>query len=325
MPLVSDQIFYKSPVLYRIFKMAEQGNFGMAVPSLDGREIVEPVEFAETVTATLAVGAYSKTDEWTAGSDEILKGAAYDWKMYHATIKIHNFDTAINEGKARIFDLAALRIRNAVKKLRTVFATDLYTETYDGSSKIVGLPAMCNTTGTIGAIARSSYSWWQANTNTTTGANRDLTWTLLNDMYYHTKKYGDNDPATLIVTSEGVLQNYEDKISLTNIASTETGSPLRLMAEAAKSAGPRILDGGFEAFTFKKIPMVADPFCPANTLYFLNENYLAWRILKQFGSSGWKQLEDQGKDWAQMTIKGYGAFTVRSPRKLGKIGQLTEA
>jgi len=87
----------------------------------------------------------------------------------------------------------------------------------------------------------------------------------------------------------------------------------------------KTLDGGFRAFSFKQIPMTSDLYCPTGFLFFVNENYLHWRILKAFESTGWQQLRSQGKDWAQLTIFGYGALTASACNKFGQISGLNEA
>lgn len=108
MPVITNQIFQKSPLLYRIFRIAEEGNFGMAKLSYDGRSIVEPIEVAETVTATTEVGAYAKTDTWTAGDDEVLKGANYDFKMGLRRVRYVLFKFILMRGRLRLLTPANL-------------------------------------------------------------------------------------------------------------------------------------------------------------------------------------------------------------------------
>jgi len=85
MPLVTTQIYDGSPVTERIFKASQEGDFGLALPSFDGREIVEPLEVGY-VTAHAkggstdvanTVGSYSTSDTWAAGDQDILSGAHY--------------------------------------------------------------------------------------------------------------------------------------------------------------------------------------------------------------------------------------------------------
>jgi len=405
MPVVTNQIFKSSPILQRIFRIAKEGKFGLALPSFDGRSIAEPLEIGEvaeeakthdtgtatavngdatvefssatlptgitnkgrisildddassksyailsrtntdtleltsnyegtgaTTTAytityyadtTNATGAYGKTDTWGAGSGDILGAAEFAWKMYHNTLKIHNIDAEVNKGRERMFDIVALKMRNATRRLRKDLITDFYADQADGGDAMVGLQAIVKGTGLVGNIQKTKYDWWQGVTEDKSAA---LDWDILNTLWYATKKYGNEDPATLIVTSEGVLQKYESdlsKVVVTGASGTRYPN-LNLTVQADKNR--RTFDGGFEGFSFKNIPMIADPLIPVSQkLFFINERYMHWRVLKAFESTGWEQLRSQGKDWAQLTIFGYGALTTSCNRKFGAITGLTEA
>jgi len=405
MPVVMNQIFRGSPILYKIFRIAQEGRFGLALPSFDGKSIAEPLEIGEvaqesatsdagTVTTTndsvdvvgsgasflaamanpgsyielddgkkyaiasvadgdnlklkskyegtggagesyeityqkdtaLVTGAYNKDTTWAGGTGDVIGAAEYAWKMYANTLKIHNLDSEINKGRERIFDLVALKMRNATRRLRKDLITDFYADQADQTEgAMIGLQAIVKKTGLIGGIEGRKHGWWQGVVNTA-GSARDLDWGLLNKLWYGTKKYGNADPATLIVMSEGVLEKYEDNLSKVVVTGASgTRYPNINMMMAADKAR-KTFDGGFEGFSFKHIPMIADPLLPvANKLFFINENYIHWRVLKNFESTGWQQLRSQGKDWAQLTIFGYGALTVSCRRKFGVIEELNES
>jgi len=313
-PVVVDQIFKYSPLLYRIFKIAKEGNWGMAQTTSGGRKIAEPLEYQEAAQASNSHGSYDSSDTWAADDQDVLTLAEYSWKQYHSTIKIPNLTVSENAGKARIFDIAAIKLKNAAKTLRKDLATDLFGDNTGESGKnILGLQALVAATGTVGGIDKSSYSWWQGKVNTTGGI---LDWSILNDLYVGTKRYGDGVPLSIIVCSDGVMQKYEDTYSKV-VSATNSGVRLTL--------GSKVLDGGFRAFSFKGIPIVSDPFCGSGLLFGLTEQFLHARILKQFGTQGWKSIEDQGKDYLQATYKGYLAFTSSCARKQSMASGLTEA
>lgn len=90
MPIVTNQIFLNSPILERVFRIAKEGEFGMASPSFDGREIVEPLEVGYVTASSKgtgadvanSVGAYTVGgSDWAAGEQDVLSGAHYAWKM----------------------------------------------------------------------------------------------------------------------------------------------------------------------------------------------------------------------------------------------------
>jgi hypothetical protein len=81
MPVVMNQIWKVSPVLYRIFRPSKAGSWGLAVPSFDGREIVEPLEIAEAASGGTQHGAYNSATTWQYGTTEVMTGAHYGWKI----------------------------------------------------------------------------------------------------------------------------------------------------------------------------------------------------------------------------------------------------
>ena len=99
MPLVVNQIYKFSPLLYRIFKISEEGKFGMAYKSDGGRKIVEPLEYQEVASASGSHGAYDGDDTFVADNQSIITAARYSWKteLGRSQLKILS-----NKGKAVI-------------------------------------------------------------------------------------------------------------------------------------------------------------------------------------------------------------------------------
>lgn len=334
MPIVTNQIYEGSPVTERIFKASQEGDFGLALPSFDGREIVEPLEvgyvtaFAKGGSTDVAdtVGAYNTATTWAAGDQDILSGAHYAWKMYHVTLKIHNLRLAENQGASRIIDIAAVKMRNATKRLRKAIISDFYGTAVDGADTMIGLRgALQGDPGAerlIGGIDMDTNSWWRGYHDSSTTV---LTWDAMNAMWYDTKRFGDQDPATVMFCSPGVLEAYENSLSkrvATGASGTGYFAGTTLTSDMSNK---RVSMGGYDAFFFKNVPMIEDRLAPANSLFMINENYLNWRVLKNFMSTGWQDLRPQGKDYLQMTINGYGALTFSALQKQGRFSNITEA
>lgn len=335
MPIVTNQIYEGSPVTERIFKASQEGDFGLALPSFDGRSIVEPLEVGyvtdltkgdSTTDITDSVGSYSTSDTWVAADQDVLSGANYDWKMYHVTLKIHNLRLAENQGASRIIDIAAVKMRNATKRLRKAILTDFYGTNVDGQDGMIGLRgALQGDPGTaklIGGIDMNANSYWRGYHDDSTTV---LTWDALNAMWYDTKRMGDADPATVMFCSPGVLEAYENSLSK-RVATGASGTGYFAGTQMGSDiSNKRVAMGGYDAFFFKGIPMIEDRSAPASSLFMMNENYINWRVLKNFASTGWQNLNDQGKDYLQMTINGYGALTFSALNKMGRYSAITEA
>ena len=89
--------------------------------------------------------------------------------MYHVTIKIHNLTITQNQGQSRIIDIAAIKLRNATKRLRKSIATDFYGDQTDadGDGKMIGLQGAIQgepeTEKLIGGIDMKTNSWYWKN------------------------------------------------------------------------------------------------------------------------------------------------------------------
>lgn len=308
---------------YRIDKIVDGTHLTITEPfeqdTVSGKAAT--VTYYTTVANTS--GAYGKTDTFAAGDEETLAGASYTWKMYHTTVKIHNVDLKQNAGKSRIIDLASQRLRSATKQLQRNLISDFYAATFDGGNKMIGLQAICAGSGTVGTIDKATYAWWQGARNTGT-TDRDLTWDILNDLYHKTKKYGNGDAANLIVTSDGVIAGYEN--NLTKVVVTGTSGERYENTLTTRTINDKVIDAGVTGFKFKGIDIVSDPMMPlAGKLFFLNLNYIYWRTLQAFQSTGWQDLKtSQNKDWVQLTINGYGALTTSACSKFGVASELNE-
>ena len=317
------QISISGGQTYRIDKIVDSTHLTITEPfeqdNLSGGTAT--ITYYTTVANTS--GAYGKADTFAAGDEDTLAGASYTWKMYHTTVKIHNVDLKQNAGKSRTIDLASQRLRSATKQLQRNLISDFYAATFDGSNKMIGLQAICAGSGTVGTINKATYAWWQGARNTAT-TDRDLTWDILNDLYHKTKKYGNGDAANLIVTSDGVIAGYEN--NLTKVVVTGTSGGRYENTLTTRTINDKVIDAGVTGFKFKGIDIVSDPMMPlAGKLFFLNLNYIYWRTLQAFQSTGWQDLKtSQNKDWVQLTINGYGALTTSACSKFGVASELNE-
>ena len=249
--------------------------------------------------------------------------------MYHVTIKIHNLTITQNQGQSRIIDIAAIKLRNATKRLRKSIATDFYGDQIDadGDGKMIGLQgAIQGEPGAeklIGGIDMNTNSWWRGYEDSSSTV---LTWDALNAMWYDTKKMGDQDAPTVIFCAPGVLEAYENSLNK-RVATGASGTGYFAGTQFTNdmTSTRRTSMGGWDAFYFKNIPMIEDPYATAKNAFMVNENYVNWRVLKGFESTGWQQLKSQGQDQVQLTINGYGALTFSALQKMGRFSNISEA
>ena len=167
-------------------------------------------------------------------------------------------------------------------------------------------------------------TWWNAKLGTfnvssgleTTSSTADCTWTQLvatvdgvsNVARAMTRMYGactvDNDQPDLIVTTQAIYDAYEAS----------------LQANKRFAGSDDIADSGFDSLRFKGASVVVDSHCPAGQMYFLNTNYLDFKVHKDrnFAFEDFKRLE--GSDNIQARLFWMGQLTCSNPRMQGVLG-----
>jgi hypothetical protein len=126
---------------------------------------------------------------------------------------------------------------------------------------------------TLHNLSRTTYPWWKCSTHSTdsnAGTNRDLTLDLMQASLTAVEKNGGK--TNLIVTTPELRDAYAALL----VADRRFGESMNL-------------DGGFKALDYSGIPLVADPDCTPNTMYFLDTDHLFI-----FQQSDWNWMEKDG-------------------------------
>lgn len=239
-PKLYDNIFDSDPLLQRAKKKFYQKLDG-------GTSILVPLNYATNTSG----GWYSGAETLSTADNEVITAAEYVWKQVYDNISINRIDELKNSGDAQIIDFVKSKVKIAEKTLGTRLATGLYSSGSDPKS-IVGLGAMMSTSNTIGGISQSSYSWWQPKLDSTT-----TTLTIAAMQARDTAATVNNDAPTVVVTTRTLYNSYYALLQ----------PQQRFMdSESAK--------GGFQALMFNGKPVLPDSYATANSMLFLNENYL---------------------------------------------------
>tara|TARA_Y100001963_G_scaffold68984_1_gene96103 strand:- start:12293 stop:13429 length:1137 start_codon:yes stop_codon:yes gene_type:complete len=120
-----------------------------------------------------------------------------------------------------------------------------------------------------------------------------------------TRMYGacsiDNDQPDLIVTTQAIYDAYESS----------------LQANKRFAGGDDIANAGFSSLRFKGASVVVDSHVPAGQMYFLNTNYLDFKVHqdRNFAFEDFKRLE--GSDNLQSRLFWMGQLTCSNPRMQG--------
>lgn len=181
---------------------------------------------------------------------------------------------------------------------------------------------VCGYRRSLGGINSDSQSWWNAKIGSFELASGDvpvgsatgsITWANLVDTTSGvsniaramTRMYGactiDNDQPDLIVTTQAIYDAYETS----------------LQANKRFAGSDDIANAGFDSLRFKGASVVVDSHCPDGQMYFLNTNYLDFKIHqdRNFAFEDFKRLE--GSDNLQSRVFWMGQMVCSNPRMQG--------
>ena len=230
-----------------------------------GVEILQNLEMAEN-------GAYNRYDgaqAWDLESKKFATAASFVRKKVAVTMVVTGSELMANEGKSRMIDLIAAKIKNASKTLQNGLAADVYSDGSD-ALQIGGLQYLVSDTpssGTVGGIDASAAdnTWWRNYKGTCTFASDNVI-EKLNDAILGTTRNNDA-PKAVFVDNTWYTNYYKALVAQQRFVSTEGKGGFM---ELAINGLPMFCDQGIAATTMSgKIP--------ANHAYVLNTDFIYLR------------------------------------------------
>ena len=277
---VVDQIFQATPFWYLMTKKGKRRT------ESGGRWIEVPLQYAKNET----VQFFGKGDTISINDTQPLTVARYDWKYLAGSLIRYFVDDQKNRGQSAVISLMNTKIDNLQGSLIDKLETSLFGDgTGDSGKAIDGLGNIVSTTqttGTVGGIDRAQYTWWRANTTNMTGKSASIyIRSYMSTMFNNCGKYGEGVSRypDMLVCDQTSYEYYESEaleISRIHIADT------------------KLADLGFGDLAYKGRPMTWSPAATANTIHFLNTNFLEWVAdpIANFDMTEWKSIPDQPND-----------------------------
>ena len=258
---LADNVTNNNALLNRLNKK------GNVKPVDGGRTIVQELDYQENGTFK----RYSGYETLDISPSEVFSAAEFDWKQGAVSVSISGLEELQNSGSERVIDLLESRIKNAERTMANNVSNDLYSDgTASGGKQIGGLQhiiADAPSTGTVGGINRATYSFWRnyaydATTDGGAAATSALMQGYMNQVWLNITR--GSDRPDLIVADNNYFKLYLESLqSIQRIASDD-------MATA-----------GFTSLKYMDADVVFDGGyggdAPANHMYFINTDYLAWR------------------------------------------------
>mgnify|MGYP001618533046 CR=1 FL=1 len=215
-----------------------------------GESIVVQLEYAENMTAQW-MGPYGTLD---TSPQDILTAAQFNWRQIAGTVILTDLEQVQNKGKAKMADLASLKLRNLMKSLRSRLNEAIFNAGTDPVAP-VGFQAVFSTTGTYGGISRSANAWWRANVEATA---EQLGLVRMRNMW-NTCSHNLEAPK-FIVTTQTLYERLEAMASG--------------IEEIQHPQNQGSADLGFEHLRFKGAPIFWDGDCNSGAMYYVNPEYV---------------------------------------------------
>lgn len=245
------------------YRLNERGNIR---PFSGGRNIVQELEYAENSTFK----RYSGYEVLDISPSDVFTAAEFEIKQAAVAVSMSGLEELQNSGREQMIDLLESRIRNAERTMENNMSSDAYSDgTADGGKQIGGLQLLvadAPTSGTVGGIDRSSWSFWQNqlwdfSVESVTPSASTIQ-NAMNQLYLRCAR--NNDTTDLIVADNTYFGYYWSSLQANQRFTNDD------MAKA-----------GFDNLRFMSADVVFDGgqggSCPSAHMYFLNTDYLFLR------------------------------------------------
>jgi len=273
-----------------------------------GPAIVMPIMYAENGSYK----RYSGPQQLNTSFNETMSAFAYQWKQIALNVQAHGREVLQNEGRSQRRNLVKSRVENAKMSFENGFNEDICSDgTADGGLQIGGwqlLIADDPTTGSVGGISRSAYSFAQ------------------NQRYRATTDGGAALTAANIVT-------YMDRLDI--LISSYKGKTKGILAdnatfgfyESAVHPLQRLTDPkatlaklGFNTYKYKSAEVVLEPTVsgmPASTMYFLDPDVIELVSHSNRNLVRLPKRDSFNQDASIEYLAWMGALCVKNFRRLG--------
>jgi hypothetical protein len=244
------------------------------IKKLDGGyEIVRPLDYAENSTFQ----RYSGYDTLNISASDVLSAAKYSWVQSAVNVTASGLELRQNSGKNQIIDLAAARVKNAMRTASNNMSVDLYSS---GAltNQMGGLAHIIQTdgAGTVGGILSSTYTFWKNQFVEATGTpTKSTIKSEMNTIWLRLVR-GTDKPDLVVSTHDFFTYYWESLQDLQRFTSTDEAS------------------AGFQSLKYMSADVIFDSndnfATTGEKMYFLNTEYLELCVHRD---ANWTQLDDK--------------------------------
>lgn len=250
LPVLVDNIYNGNPIFFRLNAMGKKMVQG-------GYQIEIPLVWTRWANG----GFYQGYDLLDVSPSDTVKNAAWDWKQAYVAITVSGLDLIRADSPEAIANFLTFQFENAQTELAEIMGAGIWGT---GTGKnIDGIQnAVDDGTGTNGAtyggLSRSTNTFWKSTVDSST-----TTLTLASmRSNFGLATQGGRHPTLICMTQA----NYNRYWGLTQ--------PNQSFPVQPSGTDEQLAQAGFTSLVFDGVPVIVDSHVPANSIYFLNEDYM---------------------------------------------------
>lgn len=219
---------------------------------------------------------------------DTFRNAAWDWANIAVPVTLDGDSIAKNDSPDSIANLINAQIEVATMELEDVVGTELFNTGSDANS-IEGIRAAVDN-GTVAATygglgsRTTTNDFWQPATGAMDTTTTTLTLAAMQTVFQAATEGGRHP--TIIVTTDA---NYNRFYNLHT-------AQQRFPVGTSGASDEQLASAGFTNLLFNNIPVIVDSHCPANHIYFLNEDFFLYVTHPDFGPKVGEWLEPVNQD-----------------------------
>ena len=238
---------------------------GCITPKDGGPTIVIPIMYAENGSYK----RYSGPQQLNTSSNDAFSAFQYEWKQVALNIQAHGREMLQNMGRSQHRDLIKSRVMNAKASFENNFNEDLLSDgTSDGGLQVGGLSLLIAddpTTGTVGGISRSTYTFarnarYRSVTDGGGAATTSNIVTYMDALDVSIQAYRGS--TKLILADDNYYKLFEGAVH-----------PLQRLSQPDSTLAKL----GFDTYKYKRAEVVLEPTIagmPASTMFFIDPEVL---------------------------------------------------
>lgn len=298
MPTLTDNVYKSNLLTFRMLarnKKVYQGGTHFEAPVIHSK-------FS-------AGGAYQGYEELTITPQDTVKNAAWDWKQYYSYITVDGLTLLKSDSPHAVVNHLVFKAEQAEMDLVDKLGTGLWSNGA-AAKELDGVEGAIDDGGvltTYGGLSRTTNTWWKANDDSTT--------TILSQPAMRTMMgnctSGGRHP-TVIATTQANYNRYSNLQSGGQAFPVQPGGHDEQLAAA-----------GFTNLMFENVPMTVDDKCPANHVFFINEDYWDLAVASRVDFRIRDFVVPANQDAMTALILWAGTLICRNPSRQGKLSAIT--